>query len=46
MYVKMSNGTEILLPQGGASDELDVRRFWIEFGADMEEDGNCRKVLD
>lgn len=39
MYMNMSNGTEILLPQGGASDELDVRRFWGEFGADMEENG-------
>lgn len=38
MYLKMFNGTEFLIPQSGASDELDVRRFWGEFGADVEKD--------
>ncbi|OIW28095.1 FAD/NAD(P)-binding domain-containing protein [Coniochaeta ligniaria NRRL 30616] len=38
MYMKMFNGTEILLPQSGGSDELEVRRFWGEFGVDMDKD--------
>ncbi|KAB5584864.1 putative AMID-like mitochondrial oxidoreductase [Coniochaeta sp. 2T2.1] len=38
MYMRMSNGQEILLPHKGGNDELDVRRFWREFGVDVDKD--------
>ena len=38
MYIQLFNGTEILLPGTGSGDELDVRRFWSEFGVDMDKD--------
>ncbi|KAB5578238.1 hypothetical protein GE09DRAFT_1089008 [Coniochaeta sp. 2T2.1] len=38
MYMQMSNGQELLLPHKGGNDELDVRRFWREFGVDVDKD--------
>lgn len=36
--MQLFNGNELILPHNGAGDELDVRRFWSEFGVDMDKD--------